>query len=334
MITVLQIENVYYPVLAAFGVPANLMTIAILSRGNCDLSKCISLYMTAMAAADLLVMIFNVIIYRVISFHFPSSFLSYTAVCKFILSLNPAILDLSVWFTVSFTFDRFVAICCQKFKTKYSTQKTATVVLTIVSVVMYFENIPFWFAYEPERIINNISWGCLSSVVFYSSPAGVAYSWFKSIFVAWLPFCLILLFNCLTIRRIIVASRARRALRGHHRENQSDLEMKNRRKSITLLFGVSGSFLLFWLTAVVSFLTTRLPSTAQTRGDFATPEYIATETGCMLMYLSSCSNTFIYAATQTKFREEIKKVMIIPWTLILTLVKKKEKKKKTFSSPS
>ncbi|XP_078390048.1 uncharacterized protein LOC144671985 [Cetorhinus maximus] len=61
MVTVLQIENIYYPVLAAFGVPANLMTIAILSRGNCDLSKCISLYMAAMAAADLLVMIFNIL---------------------------------------------------------------------------------------------------------------------------------------------------------------------------------------------------------------------------------------------------------------------------------
>ncbi|XP_067833487.1 probable G-protein coupled receptor 139 [Heptranchias perlo] len=320
--TILLIKDIYYPVLATFAIPANLLTIVILSRGNCGLSKCISVYMVAMATADLLVMTIHVIVYHILNHHFPNSFLSYTDVCKFIHCMNCITLDISVWFTVLFTFDRFVAICCEKFKRKYCTVRTAAAVITAVAVLFCLQNTPFWFAYEPERIINNIPWGCRSRVDFFSSPTGVVYSWLKSIFVPWIPFALMLLFNCLIVRSIFVANKARRGLRRHSNENQTDPEMENRRKSIILLFSVSGSFLLLWLTAAVSFLTTRLTNIVHYRGDYGAPVYIATESGYLLMYLSSCTNTCIYAATQTKFREELKKVAKSPWTFILTLVKK------------
>uniref|UniRef100_UPI00398F4C31 probable G-protein coupled receptor 139 n=1 Tax=Pristiophorus japonicus TaxID=55135 RepID=UPI00398F4C31 len=320
--TILQFVDIYYPFLAAFGVPANLMTMVILCRGNCGLSKCITVYMVAMATADLLVMLVNVIAYHIFTYYFSHSFLYYTPICKFVMYFQCITLYVSVWFTVSFTCDRFVAICCEKFKTKYCTVRTAAAVITTLSVLISLQSLPFWFAYESDRIIHNVPSGCRPKVKFFTSPAGAAYYWLESIFIAWLAFALILLFNCLTVRRILMASRARRGLRGHSSENQSDPEMENRRKSIILLFSVSGSFILLWLTSIVSFLSTQLTNTAHYRGDYTAPAYIATETGFMLMYLSSCTNTCIYAATQTKFREELKKVVTSPWTLILILVKK------------
>uniref|UniRef100_UPI00398E3FBA probable G-protein coupled receptor 139 n=1 Tax=Pristiophorus japonicus TaxID=55135 RepID=UPI00398E3FBA len=320
--TILQIRDIYYPFFATVSVPANLLTIVILSRGNCGLSKSVSVYMVAMATADLLVTNFNVIAYHICTYHFPHSFLSYTAVCKFIIYINSTSLNMSVWFTILFTIDRFVAICCQKFKTKYWTVRTAAAAITTLSVLIYFQSIPFLFAYKFERIINNIHWGCRPRIDFFTSPAGVGFSWMQSVLTTWIPFALILLFNCLTVRHILVASRARRGLRGHSSEIQSDPEMEHRRKSIILLFSVSGSFIVLWLTTMVSFLTTRLTNTAHYRGDYTAHAYIASETGYMLMYLSSCTNTCIYAATQTKFREELKKVVKSPWTLILILVKK------------
>ncbi|XP_048381259.1 probable G-protein coupled receptor 139 [Stegostoma tigrinum] len=322
MVIILHIKNIYYPVIAAFGIPANLLAIIILSRGNCGLSKCISVYMIAMATADFLVIFFNVIVYHILSYHFPNSFLSYTLVCKFILCVNPATLDMSVWFTVFFTIDRFVTMCCQKFKSSYCTVRTATFIMITFSALISLQNIPFWFAYDPEQIIFNTLWGCQSNVAFYASAAGQAYSWVKSILAAWLPFCLILLFNSLTIRRILVASRARKQLRGLSNENSTDPEMKSRRKSIVLLFSISSSFLLLWLTAIVNFLTSKLTTTVYYRGDYTAPTYIATETGYILMYLSSCTNTCIYAATQTKFRGEMEKMIKYPFILILTLFQK------------
>ncbi|XP_067882305.1 probable G-protein coupled receptor 139 [Heterodontus francisci] len=320
--TILEIKEIYYPILAIFGVPANIMTIVIPSRRNCGLSKCISVYMVAMATADLLVMIFNIITYHIFNYYFPQSFLSYTAVCKSIVYVNCTTVDMSVWFTVSFTFDRFVAICCQNFKTTYCTVRTAAVVIIIVSALIYLENIPFLFAFEQKRIINNVHWGCLASVKFFASPAGKAHFLLQSILVPWIPFAFILLFNCLTIRCILVASSARRGLWGQNSENQRDPEVENRRKSIILLFTVSGSFILLWLTAAVSFLTTRLTNTVHYGGDHGKPAYIATESGYLLMHFSSCTNACIYAATQTKFREDLKKVVKLPFRFILHWIKK------------
>ncbi|XP_067837223.1 probable G-protein coupled receptor 139 [Heptranchias perlo] len=319
--TILLIKQIYYPILAAVGVPANLMTIVILSRENCGLSKCISVYMVAMATGDLLVMIINIIVYYIFSYHFPLSFLSNTPVCRFILYMTVIALDLSVWFTVTFTFDRFVALCWQKFKNKYCNERTAAAVITTVSFLIVLKDIPVFFAFEPHHIINKVQWGCRSRVAFFSSPQGATYVWFHVISLICLPFTLIALFNSLTIRRILVANRKRRGLRGHSSENQCDPEMENRRKSIILLFTVSGSFMLLWLTALVTFVSTGLTNSNYYRGDRTNPGYIATEAGAMLKHLSSCPNTCIYAATQRKFREELKKLLKSPWTLILRLVR-------------
>ncbi|XP_067864726.1 probable G-protein coupled receptor 139 [Heterodontus francisci] len=270
----------------------------------------------AMATADLLLLIFHVIVVQIFSFQFPRSFLSYSAVCKFIVYICSFTLHTSVWLTVSFTFDRFVAICCRKFETSYCTVRTAAVVITAVAAFFSCKNIPFYFVIEPERIINNVSWGCRSRVEFFSSPAGVAFSCLESIVVPWLPLALILLCNCLTVRRILAASRARRRLRSHNIDNRSDPEVENRRKSIILLFAVSGSFILLWLPVSVSYLTTRLASTKRYAGGNTAPGYIATESGYLFMYLSSSVNTCIYAATQTKFREELTALVKSPWIFI------------------
>ncbi|XP_067835712.1 probable G-protein coupled receptor 139 [Heptranchias perlo] len=296
---------------------SNLVSIVILSRGNCSLSKCISVYMVSMATADLLVIIFNVIVSHILNYQFPNSFLSFTSVCKFTQYMNSATLETSVWFTVLFTFDRFVVICWERLKTKYCTKRTASAVIITVSVLICLKNIPISFSYEPERIINNELWGCLMTVDFLTLPAWAVYNLIRSITVPWLPFMLMALLNSLTVRRILLTSRARRAIRGKDSENQADSEMENRKKSIILLFTISGSFILLWTTAAVTFLTTRVITTVYYHGDCTSPAYIATETGLMLMYLSSCTNTCIYAATQRKFREELKIMVNYPWTLIL-----------------
>ncbi|XP_059498755.1 5-hydroxytryptamine receptor 4-like [Stegostoma tigrinum] len=315
---ILQIKDIFYPVLAAFGVPANLLATVILSRGKCGLSKCISVYMLAMVTADLMIMLVNVIVLQVLNKRFPHSFLSYTVVIKLILYMSCTNVYLSVWYTVCFTFDRYVAICCHKLKTKYSTVRTASWVIIIVSVLVYLENIPFWFAYEHQGTINNIQWGFRPSVIFLTSPVGAMYSRLQNVLVTWIPFILILLFNGLTARHIVGSNISRRRLRAQQARCQTDPEMKSRRKSIILLSLVSGSFMLLNMTSAVSSLVNTFAVLDQIH--YTSPPYIATETGYLLTHLSSCTNTCIYAMTQTKFRAELQKVLKFPWTHFLTMV--------------
>uniref|UniRef100_UPI00398F4DA3 probable G-protein coupled receptor 139 n=1 Tax=Pristiophorus japonicus TaxID=55135 RepID=UPI00398F4DA3 len=319
--TLHQIEDIYYTVLAVIGVPVNSVAILILSRGKCGLSKCITRYLVAMAVADLLVIFTDVILFTVIPFHFPGTYLDTTHAGSVLHVLLSAATDISVWFTVTFTFDRFVAICCQKLKTKYCTEQTAAVVIATVSVLFCLKNMPWYFIYEPDYIIDNIPWGYTTSPSFYTNAAWVAFNCLSIILTPFLPFVLISLLNALTVRHILVASRVRRRLLGNsNSENHNDPVMENRRKSIILLFAISGSFILLWMTNVLYFFYWRITDIYDYTGPHD-PAYITQQTGYMLQLLSSCTNTCIYAVTQTKFRQQLKLAIKYPFTAIVKLVK-------------
>ncbi|XP_059816786.1 probable G-protein coupled receptor 139 [Hypanus sabinus] len=146
--------------IAVIGAPVNLVAIAILSRGKCGLSTCTTRYLVAMAAGDLLTVVIEVFLYRIIYKYLPWTFLSITPVCRVMEVLRFIATYCSVWFTVAFTVDRFVAICCQKLKTKYCTGKTAAVILTTTSVLCCLKNITRYFLWEPREIIDNVPWFC------------------------------------------------------------------------------------------------------------------------------------------------------------------------------
>ncbi|XP_078389626.1 putative G-protein coupled receptor 139 [Cetorhinus maximus] len=308
---------IYYPVLAAVGIPANIAAIMILSRGKCGLSKCTTYYLVGMAAADLLVVITGVILNRIVGIYFSASYMSITPVCSLQIVFIYASRDISIWLTVAFTFDRFVAICCQKAKAKYCTKKTAAVVVWTVFVLSFLQNMPWYFKFEPLYIIDEMPWFCHTKPIFYSAPLWVIYSSFNCIVTPFIPFFLILLLNGLTVRYIVVANRARRALcRNKNLENSKDPELENRKKSIVLLFTISGSFIVLWMTFIVHFLYYRITYTYSYMG-YDDPIFILEEVGYMLLLLSCCTNTCIYAATQQKFREELKNSLKYPLTWIV-----------------
>ncbi|XP_067829889.1 C5a anaphylatoxin chemotactic receptor 1-like [Heptranchias perlo] len=276
--------------------------------------------MAAMAVADLMVCMFNVILRNIFRYHFLNSWLSYTYVCRFTAFIQVFSSQLSVWFTVSFTFDRFISICCQKLKLKYCTERTASVVLTTICVVSFLMNIPVYFRFEPYYMVDHIQWGCRTVTGYFSSPAWAAYKWISTLSSPILPFPLLLLLNYLTARHILVASRSRRALKSRNNgENSSDPEMNNRRTSIIPLFAISGSFIVLWTPITVINICVGVTETPTFKGSNSL--YLAIRITLLLMYLSSCTNTCIYALTQRRFREEMKNMLKYPVTLIIKLLK-------------
>ncbi|XP_067895921.1 probable G-protein coupled receptor 139 [Heterodontus francisci] len=316
-----QIERIYYPILAAVGIPVNLVAIVILSQGKCGLSKCITLYLVGMAVADLLVIITDPILNWTVPIYFPDSFLGITPVCTLIIYLRFATTVVSVWLTVAFTFDRFVAICCEKLKVKYCTEKTAAVLLGTVSLLGCLVPVPWYFTYKPREIIDNVPWDCVYKQSFLTSPAWATFELFHLILTPCIPVFLMLLLNFLTVRRILAASRARRGLRRHNNaENDKDPEMENRRKSIILLFSISGSFIFLWVTKVVYRIYVRITG-IRYYDTYTDPRFITQQTATMLQLLSTCTNTAIYTVTQSKFREELKNGVKYPLKLMGKLIK-------------
>ncbi|XP_078075258.1 putative G-protein coupled receptor 139 [Mustelus asterias] len=298
---------------------ANFVTILVLSRRNCGLSRGIVLYLVCMATADLMVLLFctlNSLLYS----YFPFCFLFYTAVCRTGAIICFTSIDCSVWLTVAFTFDRFVSICCHGLRTRYCNKRTASWVIAAVCAANLLRNIPFYFKYTHYGTINSIPWGCATNFNFFSLPGFMVFYWLHHILNPLLPYVLILGFNVLTVWNIVLSSRARKALRDRKKQVQGgDPEMANRRRSIILLFTVSGCFVLLWLPKITVFLVMEI-SNNHFYPSYNHPLAIADISGANLFYLSSCTNTTIYALTQSKVRQVLKGAVKCPFTFISQLL--------------
>ncbi|XP_062896057.1 probable G-protein coupled receptor 139 [Mobula hypostoma] len=315
-----SVEKILYVIIAVIGVPVNFVTIVILSRRKCGLSTCITHYLVAMATADLLTIATEVILIQIIGLNFTWSFVNIDPLCRVVDVLMYTASDCSVWFTVTFTFDRFVIICCTKLKTKYCTGKTAVVVLTTTGVLCCLKNVPRYFTWKHWVTIDNTEWFCINLDNYFTDPGWVGYDWLDTILTPLLPFAGILLLNALTVRHILLASRVRKGLRGQSKgENRSDPEMESRRRSVVLLFTLSGSFILLWMTYTVHVIYYQISGKGF---DSNYSEMIFPYVGNFLRDISCCTNTFIYAVTQSKFREQVISAVKYPVTSVLQFINK------------
>ncbi|XP_048477093.1 probable G-protein coupled receptor 139 [Rhincodon typus] len=273
-----------------------------------------------MAVADLLVIILDLILRHIpIVYREQFYFLRSIPVCNIHAVLLYAATDCSVWFTVAFTFDRFIAICCQKLKSKYCSEKTAAVVLGTVTVLSCLKNIFWYFTLTARYWLQNSPWFCDAPIDVYDSRVWVTIEFLHHILTPTLPFLLILLLNVFTVRHILVTSRARRRLRAHtNGDGQCDTKMRNRKKSIVLLFVISANFVILWSTLMAFSIWGRMWFIGY---DSVHLHDFVQEMGFMLQLLSCCTNTAIYAVTQTKFRQQLKNVLKYPFTQIHQSIK-------------
>ncbi|XP_043533772.1 probable G-protein coupled receptor 139 [Chiloscyllium plagiosum] len=265
------------------------------------------MYLKSMSTADLLVLIFYVLLYRILLPRFHHVFYLYTFGCRLISILIAAVIDCSVWLTVSFTFDRFVIICFQRFRRTYCSMKCATLIITVIYLLTYSRNLPYYFAILPIHVHNNIQFGCKTNPNIDTSPAWRAFYWLHTILTPLVPYVCVVLLNLLTIRHVLVASQIRRGFRGSGGE-AGDPEMQSRRRALMLLFAASASFIILWMATVGLFLFSRITNTYFYR-DFNDPFAIVNETSRMLRVLNCSTSTCMYALTQARFREELRKAM-------------------------
>ncbi|XP_059805690.1 probable G-protein coupled receptor 139 [Hypanus sabinus] len=302
----------------------NVLTIVVLSRRKCGLSKGITRYLMAMAEVDLLVVILDLVLRQIPIVYWKAfHFLRNIPVCNVHAVLLYAANDCSVWFTVMFTFDRFVAIRCQNLKAKYCTERTAAVVLGTVAALSCLKNIFWYYMFSGAYRMSNTPWFCLMRFAAVFSVTWTVVEYGSYLLTPVIPFVVILLLNALTIRHVLVASRARRRLRSRNSEDSSkDPEMVNRRKSIILLLVVSANFIVLWMLYVVCTVWIRFSYTSRTAlntvmARITSPPMCMLELGYMLQMLSCCTNTALYALTQRKFREQMWEVVKFPFTLIV-----------------
>ncbi|XP_062895510.1 probable G-protein coupled receptor 139 [Mobula hypostoma] len=293
----------------------NVVTIVILSRGKCGLSEGVTRYLVAMVAADQLVVLFDVILNKIPMTYMPIKVFYWSArvpVCNIHAVVLYGVTDCSVWFTVTFTFDRFLAICFQKLKRKYCTGRSAALVLGTVTVLSCVKNIFWYFMLNRFYSTKITTVLCLTFNRLFSELQLAIFLLIHFLLTPILPFVLILLLNSLTIRHVLVASRARRRLRGSgDGETPADPEMKNRKQSLQLLLVLSGNFILLWALLTVCSVWESFHLYF-----YSIPPDSLRELGYMLQLLSCCSNTALYAVVQARFRVQLKETVKSPFCLM------------------
>ncbi|XP_069769314.1 probable G-protein coupled receptor 139, partial [Narcine bancroftii] len=282
----------------------NLLVIVILSRGKCGLSKCTARYLAGMAMADLISVVSGVLLDQINNIYHYSRYLLITPICTLNLVVRLSAMDASVWLTVVFTFDRSIAICSQKLKERYCTERTAAVLTVLVPIVTCARFVPCYFAVQPLYVIDRVPWYCIQNDEFVASPLFQAYRVFISIMTPLLPFCLIVLFNGLIISHIIFVNKLRRKLRNSS-GSQRDSEVEHRRKSMILLFALSINFIFLWIPFTIFNLKWEYENYFYANKYLNTPTYVLQQCGFMLQFLSTCTNTCIYTLSQREFRKQL-----------------------------
>ncbi|XP_048379911.2 probable G-protein coupled receptor 139 [Stegostoma tigrinum] len=302
------IQAIYYPILAIVGLAVNILTIVILSREKCGLSRCITHYLLAMSLADLLVVILDLML-RHISTVFKKQFIFLKSVplCNIHAVLLYTAIDCSVWFTVAFTFDRFVMLCCRKLKSRYCTERTASAILVSMTVLSGLKNIFWYFMFTPLYRLHKEPWFCYESPGVQLSLVWGSIEFVHYILTPIIPFFLILLLNALTAKHILMKSNARKRLHTQSNvRNVRDAKMENRRRSIILLFLISANFIFLWSTLLISTIWQRMWLLGY---DVRLYRYWR-DIGFMLQLLSCCTNTCIYVVTQKLFRKHLKNILL------------------------
>ncbi|XP_078075245.1 muscarinic acetylcholine receptor M2-like [Mustelus asterias] len=307
---ILDLEKVCYPVLAAIGIPdtkfnvmialierqplppaVNVVTIVILFRGKCGLSNCVTRYLVAMAAADLLVIII---------------------ITDLMMRHIPIIDQQELLFVYSIP-------KCNKLKRKHCAKKTAAVALGTVTLLSGLKEITWYFIFSDRYQLWNASWFCSVPRNILDSPVWLTIILLHYILTPGVPFALIVLLNVFSIRHILLSSRARRRLQGRSNgESPSVPEMESQRKSLVLLFAISANFILLWAMYAVYYTWAASSFIGYESG--LLPQFVE-EIGFMLQLLSCCTKPFIYAVTQTEFREQLMNVFKYPFTQLVKLIK-------------
>ncbi|XP_048379895.1 probable G-protein coupled receptor 139 [Stegostoma tigrinum] len=307
------IQAIYYPILAIVGLTVNIVTIVILCQGKCGLSRGITRYLVAMSVADLLVIILDLILRHIpIVFKKQFIFLRSVPLCNVHAVLLYTAIDCSVWFTVAFTFDRFVVLCCRTLKCRYCTARTASLILVSMTVLSVLKNIFWYFMFTGLYRLHKEPWFCYVSTGVPLSLVWCSVEFVHYILTPMIPFVLILLLNALTAKHILMKTNVRKRLHTQSNvRNVRDAEMENRRRSIILLFLISANFILLWSTLLISTLWMRV----RLLGYAVWLNRFWRDLGFMLQLLSCCTNTCIYVVTQKLFRKHLKNILLYLFTL-------------------
>lgn len=245
------VQRVLVPIIMIIGVIGNTMTIFIMTQRRMRSST--NWYLAALAIFDMCYLVFSFILSIQ---HYPhihdAHFYFYWKLWPYLITFTDASSNSSVWITVTFTIERYIAVCYPMKGKVLCTESRAKKMIIIVFLSSFLITLPTAFEWNIIEVVNSQNATEIRAV--YSelglNPIYVSvYYWIVSVLFIIIPIILLAVFNAFLIQSVHSSKTQRKTMT---RRRETGEQARQESKITVMLIAVVILFLFCQLpTAVI-----------------------------------------------------------------------------------
>ncbi|XP_069106982.1 FMRFamide receptor-like [Argopecten irradians] len=313
-VTRLIVQNILVPLVVALGLSGNILSIIVLTHRSMRTST--NCYLATLAIFDTLYLLMSFSLsfkhygdigdFRVYKYWFPVARVL-TDICG----------NVSVCLTVTFTVERYIAVCLPMRGHVICTPERARIIAVLVVMFALASTSPEFFEWEvSEKTINNVTTVKVTATEFGESNSyRVGYYWYLVVMFTFIPLLCIWTFNSILIYTVWKATMLRRRMT-HVVSNRTHGErQQGEQQRITLML----------ISVGIVFIVCQIPSAfliiynaylehadiIPTKSEINSMRIAGNVTNLLLL-LNAAINFMLYSVMSTKFRRVFLRVVCRP----------------------
>ncbi|XP_054707619.1 FMRFamide receptor-like [Uloborus diversus] len=234
------VQRILVPTIMTIGIVGNVITIVIMTRRRMRSST--NNYLAALAIFDMMYLIFTFILSLSHYPHIPDSdHYIYWRMRPFIFMLTDTCSNTSVWLTVTFTVERYIAVCHPMKGKVFCTESRAKKAIVTVFLFCFTFTIPTPFEWKVVEKINEST----NHTTLYLDHSDMGrnylyktiYYWLTVVLFIFIPFILLAIFNSFLIRSVHLSKVQRSSMtRGEGSDSSQENKITMMLIAVVILF--------------------------------------------------------------------------------------------------
>ncbi|GFR87222.1 FMRFamide receptor [Elysia marginata] len=302
-------------IVVILGILGNAMAVVVLTRRTMRSST--NVFLTALAGWDTLVLLVVMLLICLIELSEPFRQHAFPYVVAYLYPLALAAQTATIWLTVSFTVERYIAVCHPLKAASMCSIPRARLVVLSISVVAVLYNVPRWLEYSIVTYTDPLNQTCISfgqtSLAKDSIYHKIYFGWLYFLIMCFIPLCSLTILNFFLIR----------AVRRSKLERKSMNVRESRENNVTIML----------VSVVIVFIICQVPALIYNMAySIDMPKVLTSNRWNVfsafrnfLVTLNSAVNFILYCALGQKFRRTFVR------TLCPCLVERMPKRFQSFS---